>query len=883
MRHALNWRRYVRFWGPNVDADIDDELRFHLDARIAEYERLGFSSDEAARLTRQRVGELTEIRARLRHHDARRLAGHRHRERALLLTQDVRYGARRLLHDPGFSLAIVVVLALGIGLNTAVYSAIDAVFLRPLPYPHADRLVQLGNLELEWSIPGVQGTQSYPYVRDIEKLPAIGSVAAYAVGGLNLEDTRTPTRVSVAHVTIDFFRTMGRAPSLGRAFIAEEESPGGPAAVVLSNHLWRTQFGGDPNIAGRDIRLNARAYRVVGVMPADFDFPSAADLWAPLPMPLTSVPESFKSYVPEQYVARLAPGVTVRNAARQLADFERRYSGWTDMSDTTQSGIINPLQRALLPTGARRPLVLVMASAALVLLIAIVNVTNLLLSRATTRRRELGVRTALGATRARLVRQLTSETLLLTGAGAVLGTGLAWFSIHALRVFVPPDLLTISPPSIDPRVLAFAIALSVVIGLAVGVWPAVSATRLDAGDVIKSGDGRGATARRGTAARNSLVVVEVALAVTLLIGAALMLESFRALMNTESGLDTSHVTTAQMTLPYSSYHAPDARAFYDQVLERLRATDGVAHAAAVNALPLAVQARVAFRVTSLDGRPLGKNAIYSGYMQVTPDYFATMGIPVLLGRDIAAGDDSSDKVLVINHRMATRLWPGQNPIGRHLSVGNDRRTIVGVVGDVRSSALDQPTSAEMYFPFREVGGGDANIVVRGNAPPAVLAQRIRATVRSIDASQVVYNVQSMDDVLDASVAPRRANTLLLAIFGAVALALAVIGVYAVLAFAVAQRTREFGVRLALGAREGDLLALVVKRGALLAASGAALGIVTALALSRFIESVLYGVGARDMRAFVVAPSILLVVAIAATLVPAIRATRVDPLTALREE
>jgi putative ABC transport system permease protein len=885
------WRRYLRFWGPNVDADIEDELRFHLESRIREYVAAGYSPADARRLATERFGDVPTVRGSLRRHDIRKLQQQRRAVSMDELMNDIRYGARKLLHSPGFTVTIVAVLALGIGANTAIYSAVDAAFFRPLPFANPDRLVSLPNVDVPLNLGGPSAPnrpKSTADATDFAKLDVFESFAVHAVGGLNLEGGVEPQRAAVAHVTLDFFKTLGRFPIVGRAFTTEEETSGGPHAVILSHRVWVTQFGGNPSVIDKTVALNQTSYRVVGVMPADFSFPANADLWVPLPIPVDwGVIEAFKSFIRSNGIARLAPGVTPRQAAQRVLALERGYPRGSKIvvNDSTLGLAVAPLQRSLLPQQRRNALVILMASAALVLLIACANVVNLLLSRAVGRRREMAIRGVLGATRARIFRQLVVESVMLSLAGAIAGLVVARVGLSAINGLVPAELSAVAPTRIDPRVLLFTLAIALATGILFGIWPAFGATRGDAGETIKSGGAHGATARDGTTVRAGLVVVEVALAIILLVASGLMLESFHALMSTESGLQTAHVTSAQVTLPTAKYHGLSTAGFYDAVLERLRATNGVQAASAVNVLPLALQNTIGLCMRSVEGHDLEPDkAICPQYLQVAPGYFPTMGIALLRGRDLSARDDSSTHAAVINKRMADLIWPNQDPISQHFSMGGGTdRVVVGVVADARTGRLEERAQSQMYFSLSDTPNNDITFVIRGTLAPAMMTARIADAVHAIDAKQAVYNGRSMDDVVARAVAPRRTNTLLLVIFGATAAILAAIGVYGVLAYGVAQRTREIGVRVALGAQRADVVRLVVGEGATLTIIGVAIGVAGAYALSRLLESLLYEVSVHDPRIFLGAPLLLVVVAIVATLVPARRAARVDPMTALREE
>lgn len=881
---ARLWR-YARFWGPNVDADIDDELRYHLEMRTNDFIARGLSPDDARDAARASFGDPRRIADELREHDIATLRRERRADMLQDLTQDIRYGLRQLRAAPRFTAAAIIVLALGIGANTTIFSAIDAAFLRPLPFSDPGRLVSMqGELPFEW--PGQQEPKKgYPDLLDYRAdTGAFSSVAAYATGGLNLAGGSEPIRATVTYVTDSFFETLGRRAMIGRTPAAEEYTRGGPKVVVLSHAVWQRQFGGDSRVIGREVTLNERRYTVTGVMPPDFRFPAATDAWITLSIPMDpSVFEAFRNFVPSKGIARLDPGATIEVAAQHLDRIRRIYKPKLDADDTPVAQLVTPLQTSLL--GDRKPALLVlMGSAALLLLIACANVTNLLLARASTRQREMAVRAALGATRGRIIRQLVVEQLLLTLAGATVAAVVAYLSLGALSSVLPPSMSAVAPPAVDGRVLAFTAAVALATTIIVGLFPAVGATRVDLGEAMKlSASSAGSSKRRGRA-RAALVVAEVSLALMLVVGAGLMIESLRVLLATDSGLVTENVATARLVLPRTRYGTPVTRAaFYDAVLERLRAMPGVQSASAVNALPLEAVGVIGLRVAASDGPQDDDHATAAAMLMASPGYFATLGIPIVAGTDLPARADSGRDVAVINRAMAEKLWPGQSPIGRDFGWAGMRTTVIGVVGNVRTRSLEREATPQMYSPLSRGPQDYGALLVRGTVKTSTLLAHLRDAVRAVDAQQPLYEMRGMEEVVQQSVAPRRTNTVLLATFGGLALVLAAIGVYAVLSYGVAQRTREIGVRMALGARRNDVLRLVALEGVALAALGIAIGLAGSYALSRALGSMLYQVNPRDVRIFASAPVVLAIVAIAATLAPAFRATRVDPMSALRSE
>jgi putative ABC transport system permease protein len=794
------------------------------------------------------------------------------------LMQDVRYGLRQLASAPRFTIAVIAVLALGIGANTAIFSVIDAALIRPLPFAAPDRLVSVSNVELPFEM-SAGHPKSAPVLADFRADSAVfSSVAAYARGSLNLAGGAEPVRTQIAYVTDDFFRTLGRTTALGRQPAAAEFQRNGSKVVVIAHSIWRQQFGGERNVLGREITLNAVRYTVVGVMPPDFHFPAGVEVWIPLALPFGfDIMEAFRNYLPSEGIARLAPNVTVAQASQHADALRRRFRSLTP--DDPAADLVRPLQTKLL--GDRRAAMNILAaSALLLLLIACANVTNLLLSRASTRRREIAVRVVLGATRGRVIRQLFVEGFLLALGGAIVAVLVAMVGVRLLGALLPQSLAAIAPPTIDGRVLAFTLAIALATSLVFGIWPALGLSRVDLGSAMKLAGAGGGGSRRRSVARGVLVIAEMALALMLLIGAGLMLESMRSLLREDSGLRPENVVTGRLTLPSSKYRQKAVPEFLNGVLARLR-SPGIDAAAAVSALPMEGVGGIGLRVAPADAYD-ESHAAMGLYLIATPGYFHVMGAR-LRGSDLPATADTAHKVAVINETMAKQLWPTQDAIGKQMAFGPERRTVIGVVGDIRTRRLDTAAVGQMYLPMAEQAQSYASIVLRGSADPRALMSRLRDAVHAADPNLPVYQLRRMDEVIAASVAPRRTNTILLVLFGGLAVLLATVGVYAVLANGVAQRTREIGVRVALGAQRRDVVGMIVREGARLTVFGVSIGLVGAYWLSRFVSSLLYGISPQDPRVFVAAAVALAAVAAAATWVPARRATRVDPITALREE
>ncbi|HEX5707633.1 MAG TPA: ABC transporter permease [Pyrinomonadaceae bacterium] len=814
------------------------------------------------------------------------------------LSQDLRYALRGLWKSPSFALVSVIVLALGIGANTAIFSVVNAVVLRPLPYKDPETLVAVWE-----TMPGNDERSVAPgnFADWRIESRAFEQLAAYSSAALNLTSDGDPERLSGAAVTPNFFDTLGVAPALGRA-LTPEDGAREEAVVVLGHGLWQRRFGADARAVGRTLTLDGKPYEVVGVMPQGFAFPERAELWV-AGQRGSAVPPSLSAQFPESDLAasrdihiysavgRLRAGVTSDEARAELSAVMGRLA---DEHPDTNEGLganVVPLHRQLVGD-VRATLYILLGAVALVLLIACTNVANLLLARATRRERELAIRIALGAGRARLVRQMLTESLLLSLAGGALGLLVALWGIDLFVSLSPGDIPRLGEVGLDARLLGFTLVVSLATGVGFGLLPALQATRLDPQIALREGGAKATEGRRRRRARNLLVVSEIALAQLLLVGAGLLMLSFLRLQAVNPGFDAENVLTARVALPPAKYGDTAKKvAFYDAVLERLRALPGVRSAGLVMNLPLGGSRMN--RGFVVEGRPEARadENVTVDYQVVSRDYFETMRIPVRSGRGFTDADTpESPRAALVSESMARKYFPGEDPVGKRIAFGDAKRaeswrTIVGVVGDVRHASMDAqpfPGAYTLYGQDKESWSRVA-FVVRTEADPKGLAAAVRREILAVDPQQPVSNIQTMEETLSASIKRPRFVTALLGVLASVALALAVVGIYGLMSYTVTERTHEIGVRMALGAQTRDVLRLIVGEGLWLTVAGVGCGLVGALILTRLMSKLLYGVSATDAATFAAVSLVLATVALVACFIPARRATKVDPMVALRYE
>jgi putative ABC transport system permease protein len=801
-------------------------------------------------------------------------------------SQDLQYALRRLFKARGFTFIAVLTLALGIGANSAIFSVVNGVLLKPLPYPESDRLVGVYHTS-----DGQRSVMSGPNYSDIARLAtSLENSAAYTTSRMILTGEGEPTRLQTVDVSASLFNVLRVRPALGRAFNADENTPGKTNVVVISHGLWEQRFGRDPSVIGRRVMLDGVRHEIIGVMPRGFSFPSGREAWVPLAYDQNFVTRQRASWY-LSVVARLKPGVTPGQSAAEVetigSNLARQYPDANgEIGMTTM-----PLLEAMVGD-IRRSVLILLGAVGFVLLIACTNVANLLLARAAAREAEMAVRTALGAGRGRLVRQLLTESVVLSLFGAAFGLLLTVWGVELLINLKPEGIPRLNNVQVDASVILFTIATALVTGVLFGLVPAFTATRGLSASLKESGRGA-VTSRTGMRVRGVLVVAELALAVMLLAGAGLLIRSFLKLQAVDPGFNSEQALTFELTLPDSRYEQDAPRIqFFDQLLPRLRALPGVRSASAVLGLPLSgLDLIISFEV---GGRPPVPPAQQPA-MQVrvaTPDYFGAIGIPLKRGRGFTENDRSgTPRVVLITEAAAREYFSNEDPIGKKITLGWGRGPgreraggeVIGIVGDVKDSALNEPNPPQIYLPLRQWPVSFMTVVLKTSVPPASLAEAARAQVAAVDPNLPLSNVKTLDAIISQSISQQRFYLTLLTIFAGVALVLAAIGIFGVLSYAVAQRTREIGIRMALGAQGRTVIGLIVRQAMMLVLCGVVLGTAAALFLSETMVKMLFSIKPTDPATFATVAVVLIAVALFAAYIPARRATRVDPIVALRAE
>jgi putative ABC transport system permease protein len=820
------------------------------------------------------------------------------------LLADARQALRMLRNSPTFTAIAVAALALGIGANTGIFSVIDKVMLQPLPYPEPDRIMMIGRKFPQ----GTGYSSSIPKYMVWRQNKVFSAMTLYDFSGpgMNLTDGDRPQQVKGVHITADYFKVFGIGPALGRAFTASEDAPNGPKAAIISDKLWKSHFGSDPNILGRALILNGEPYPVVGVMPAHFTPDPPADVWISLQPDPNSTNQGHYLTV----AGRLKPGVTVEEARAEMKlrgeQFRRQYPKWMDK---TEGVAVTPMRDAMV-RDVRTALLVLLGAVALVLLIACANVANLLLARAASRQRELAIRAAVGASRWRVVRQLLTESVILAGIGGLAGFLLGAWGVRSLLLLVPGNIPRLTDPDhpqalmamLDWRMVLFTIGISLLTGIIFGLFPALHISNPDVASTLKEASGRSGTGRRHNRMRKVLVGAEMALALVLLISAALLIRTFVGLSTANPGIDPHHVLTLSTSLGGGNYSTTEKEdILVVQVTRRLESLPGVQAAAVAVVLPTDSEIDLPFDIAGKTPKAGQQFVGDEQWRSVSPHYFAVFKIPVLRGRVFTERDETnSAKVVIINQALAKKYWPKEDPIGQVMTIGkglgpqfkDDPRQVVGIVGDVRETGLSETNVGVMYIPQSQVPEGLTQLAnsvlplswcVRSAMDPNSLKTAVQQQFAAVDPMITISNVRPMDQVIAEGVSRQSFNMLLLSIFAGIALVLAAIGIYGLMSYAVEQQTQELGIRMALGAGRQQVVKLIIRQGMTPALFGVIAGLAIAFAITRVLGSLLYGVKASDPVTFVLVTVILSMVALCATYIPAMRAVKVDPVIALRQE
>ena len=872
-RRELRWR----FWSVPVEREVDSELAFHLDMRVRELVEQGMSPDDARAAAIERFGDMDRITEACRDLGRRRNEDMRRAEWLTELRDDLRYAVRGLRASPGFTAVALLTLAMGIGASTTIFSVANAVLLRPFPYHRPERIVRL----YETTPTSQTFSVSEPnYLDWRQRVRGLSQLAALVGREASLLGDGDPQQLNALAATPSLFPLLGVRPVLGRVFNEDEAKSGAPArVVVLSYAMWQTRFGGDPAIIGRTLNLSGAWYAVIGVLPQHFVFPGNPDLWEPLGPSPGAQRDDHQLAV----IGRLAPDVTVGQALDEMRSVARDLAGQYPKTNGDWGANVISLEEWLIGRDLRTRVQALLAAVGLLLLMGCVNVANLLLARATARQREMSVRAALGAGRGRIARQLLTESLVLAMIGAAIGVVLTTLAVPVLRDVGGAAIPRLDELSIDWRVISFGIGASLMTGILFGIAPALQASRADLNDVLRSG-GRVAAAGR---LRSILIVTSVAMALVLLVGAGLVGRSFERLMRVDYGFRTDGVFAAAVTLPNERYGTRDQRAaFYAEAARRLVATPGVRAVGFTNIAPFSGgNTSISFAAV---GRPpaTAEEFLSANWRSVSPAYFAAVGVSLKRGRLVAETDrGEAPRVIVISETMARRIWPGADPLGKQITLSGNPTpwTVVGIVGDIRDQVLQQEPAPMMYLSFQQVPWSSMWVLVRATGEPMALAPVVRREIHAIDPLLPVSNERPLSRFVSEIAAAPRFTALIFGLFASAALVLAVVGIYGLVAYGVVQRTREIGVRLALGATPSRIVGGVVRRGLGLAGFGIAIGLWAAYALSRFMQGILYDVTATDAVTYLAVAALLVACASAASILPARRAARLDPVRALRDE
>ncbi|HWN98896.1 MAG TPA: ABC transporter permease [Blastocatellia bacterium] len=867
------------FHREHAERELDEEMSAHLDLLIDEKIAAGLSVQEARRNALIEFGGLAQVKEQVR--DVRMGA---------LIEQvwlDAGYAVRILLKNPSFTALVVITLALGIGVNTAIFSLVDGILLRPLPFERPDRLVRLVQSQSQLGLPLWNLSQAtFTALRD-NNTHSLEAIAAYSTSGANLTGGGDPERVSVGNVSADFFKVLGVQPLLGRTFRAGEDTPGNNGVCVISFGFWQRQFGGDPNMIGRSLNLNSIATEVIGVMPAGFSFPRPeTEIWVPLAInPTRTAPYFLRA------IARLAPGVLPSDAEAEttegLWDYARKHPDTSEARVPLDKGsalktVVTPLKDAMVGA-TQKPLLILLGAVGLVLLIACANIANLLLARATSRVKELAVRFALGASPSRVARQLLTESLVLSVIGAAGGVLLAWLGVRMLDRLPIEGIPRIEGVALDARVLTFTAGLAVLTGLLFGLMPALRAYRMGMVAAMHEG-GRGSSSSHR--ANRALVAAQFALSFVLLIGAGLLLKSLHHLESVSLGFNPDRLLTMLISLPARKYAKPEQTVqFYQSLMERMSGMPGIRSAAITSGLPFTSGGNTDNFI--VEGHPPDTaEGVQAQLVSMAPGHLQVMEIPLLRGRDFLETDNAdSQSVAIVDETLARMYWPDGDALGKRVETTGDMTwlTIVGVVGGIKEVGLAEELQPHIYVPLAQGPTLQAQLAVRTDGPFNTLIGAIRSEVSEVDPEIPVYSIRAMNDVIGRTLNSQRLTNILLTAFSVLALLLAAVGIYGTMALYVASRKKEFGIRLALGAPQAVLLRLVLREGMVLIATGVAIGIAGAAAMSRAIESLLFEVSPTDPAVLIAVPLLLVLVALAACFVPARRASRIDPMIALRVE